>query len=659
LTVKLIDRDTQIMNAIMAYARKTPQKNLTQVKINNSIHKTKVAFFILPEWAIKMPPYNLARLAAVTRNAGFETSVYDLNVEGYKESLNWDLGFDAWDHSKDWLWGDMEYYNVLHPKLKSLFDRYINLIIEQQFDVVGFTLYYCNKKPSNYFSSRLKELNPNIITIAGGPQCHHKSGEEFDDYDIIIAGEAEKAILNVLELIEQGKKPKDKIFIKQKNGERLDLDNLPWADYSDIDFNNYLMPNGVNAEFSRGCTAKCVFCSETHFWKYRSRSASNTLSEILNLNEKYGITYIWFLDSLVNGNIDELKAFCKGMIASGKNIKWTGYARCDERMDFDFYEDLAAAGCDFLSYGIESGSASVLIGMDKRITIDVIERNLQDGKKVGVKAHCNWILGFPTETIFNFYESLELIWRNKNAIHSISVGHGFTEPPDTILSQNSEAYGLIKAYYQKNWINNTYTNSKFHRMLRIIFMNIFLQQAQGWDRTLEQQDLSQFYTLSYQKINVIDNLEFENFNMHIVNDTQLTSFANSLINEIWPLLRILWRTHQNYEFKLKITPEWCIKWFGDRLAGNLTIDYDFKIDANGVGYAIFDFDYKQDEGAWIYSDYSDHQSVSAERARKLALHRNPIEDAELRREKNLKFLDHLTKNVDFSFVYQLKKIIKW
>ena len=44
-------------------------------------------------------------------------------------------------------------------------------------------------------------------------------------------------------------------------------------DYESIDFSLYDVPNGVNSEFTRGCTAKCTFCEETHFWRYRQRQA--------------------------------------------------------------------------------------------------------------------------------------------------------------------------------------------------------------------------------------------------------------------------------------------------------------------------------------------------------------------------------------------------
>ena len=72
---------------------------------------------------------------------------------------------------------------------------------------------------------------------------------------------------------------------------------------------------------------------------------------------------------MVNGNLKELRAFAKGIVAKGLKIKWTGYARCDGRMDLAYLQDLADSGCIALNYGCESGSQKVLDDIDKGVTV--------------------------------------------------------------------------------------------------------------------------------------------------------------------------------------------------------------------------------------------------------------------------------------------------
>ena len=665
--VDLDDKHLKIMEAILPYARSTPQKNLTEVVINNVTRKSKVRFFLLPEWAINFPPYNLARLISVAKEAGYSADGVDLNIKAYKDKSNWDIDFDPWHGSKEWRWMGESYHQYLHKYMQPLMEKYIKQIETDGVDVVGFSLYYCNQEPTDWMASEIKRRYPHVKIMVGGPQCHaFPPGADKPYYDYVVSGEGEEMLLKVLDEIETDNASSLQVTLAQQEGQRLDLDRLPWADYSHFELSEYQMPNGVNAEFSRGCTAKCVFCSETHFWKYRGRSAKNTLNEIIHLYNNYGIDFIWFLDSLVNGNINELRAFCNGILASGIKINWTGYARCNEKMDFKYYQDLAGSGCKMLSYGIESGSNKVLIDMDKRVTVDEIEQNLYHGSLVGVEAHTNWIIGFPTEEMQHFYESLNLIWRNRCYIEIIACGHGFTEPPDTILSQNSEKYGMIKAYYMNNWITHDFKNSKVHRAIRLVTFNIFLEHTPkvGLVNKLTGSNFANFSTDKYHKIKfhkntVLNSIEYENFDFNIIKPN-INPLADSVVNEIWPLLRLLWRARGGYEIDVLITPEDINNEFGTRLGCNLTAIYNFKITASGEWLADFKFNFTQDTDAWKYQDYSRETSMSAKRARTLAVPGSNGESdwTTAKYDIHLKLIEEL-KDTDFSFNYHYRDSGKW
>jgi len=660
--IDLDDKHLKIMEAILPYARSTPQKNLTEVIINKVIRKTKVRFFLLPEWAINFPPYNIARLISVAKESGYDADGVDLNIKAFRDKDNWDIDFNPWHGSKEWRWMGESYHQHMHQYMQPLMEKYIDKIEKDKVDVVGFSLYYCNQEPTDWMAAEIKKRYPHVKIIVGGPQCHaFPPGLDKPFYDYVVSGEGEEMLLNVLDQIESKDFSSSTVTIAQQEGQRLDLDKLPWADYSHFDLSEYLMPNGVNAEFSRGCTAKCVFCSETHFWKYRGRSAISTLDEVINLYNVYDINFIWFLDSLVNGNLKELRAFCKGVIASGIKINWTGYARCDEKMDFNFYKDLADSGCKMLSYGIESGSDKVLLDMDKRVTVKEIEQNLYNGSIVGVAAHTNWIIGFPTEQPQDFYESMTLVWRNKDYLNTVSAGHGFTEPPDTILSQNSEKYGMLKSYYMNNWITGDFKNSKIHRQIRLISMSIFLDNTTSITskRSFANFDMTKYYTISIKDLAKTNQIEYEQFDFNIIKPN-INPLADSVVNEIWPLLRMLWRSRGSYSIVIHIDKEKSYNEFGTRLGCDFTGDYSFSIDDGGNWFADFKFNFKQDTNAWKYQDYSRETSMSATRARTLAIPGSDgkvqwnysIYDVHIAKLKELKL-------IDFSFDYNYKDSGNW
>jgi len=650
------DRDQRILTALSVYAKNKPQSNLTEVKIETISRKTKVAFFILPEWSINFPPYNVARLAAVSKRAGYETYAYDLNAKLFKRSHTWGLDYNPWSGHRDWKWTSNNYYQELHKHVEPMMREYIDLIIDKNIDAVGFSLYYCNAEPTKWFVKELKRLKPEIKIMVGGPECQNGYWIPEPEYDYIVTGEGEQMLLEILNHIESGTALEKSMHIRQEEGERLDLDNLPSPDYSFFPPSDYNIPNGVNFELSRGCTAKCVFCSETHFWKYRGRMASRVLDEVLDLYYNRGVNVFWFLDSLVNGNLRELRAFAKGIIASGIKIHWTGYARCDERMDLEYLQDLADSGCIALSYGIESGSDKVLKDMDKGVTVKDIEQNLRDGAIVGIDAFSTWITGFPTEEHQDHYETMTMIWRNRNtSLNTIPAGAGFNITPETIVAQHMTRFGVAKMSYEGDWIREDFTNSKYHRLIRLKAFAIFLNNLVNDRNTLfgDRVNIVDHYTLDL-KSDQVNEIEFDQFDFNICKP-EINSFANSLVNEIWPVLRLFYITRGAYSINIRFDPELDRKEFGDTLTGNFTANIMFDIDETGKWKAKFDYDFKQRENAWKYFDMSGANSVGAERAKKLS----GIDETNITFDEMYRAAMNKYPQLDFSFSYTYNGEGKW
>jgi len=561
--------------------RHTPQKNLTPVVINHATRKTRLALVMLPEWGIWFPPYNMSRLSSVTRASGFHTKVYDINVKAYHLLKN-TLDYDPWDPSREWLWIGEWYFKELHPHLESLLQEYVEKIVADAPDVVGFSMYYTNEAPTNWVAAQLRKRLPQSKIIVGGPQAPVMNKKSTIMYHHIVEGEGEQVLVNMLEKIEAGEPIVDK-HIKKNSKLRLDLDSIPVPDYSDYVMTDYLHPTGMSSEISRGCIAKCVFCTEVHFWKYRGRMSGSLLNEIEFQNKHYGLDFVWFIDSLVNGNLKELRGFCLGIKERDLKIKWQGYARCDGRMDLDYYKDLAASGCIQLSYGIESGSQQVLDNMKKDINLDEVEENMRNGASVGIQAHTNWIVGFSTEDHQAFADTLTLVWRIRNFnILTISPGLTLMLSPGSDMTNDREKFNIANRDFLNMWTTNDLKNTKLHRLIRQKSFIIFLEQLNS-DRYIwgfERPRLKETYEINYDKDQINTTMDRETFDYNIV-QSDLGDFANSVMNEIWPLLRQLWNALNAYDITIRFRPEQELTEFGDRLGCNYTADHRFSIDASG------------------------------------------------------------------------------
>lgn len=591
-----LDRESRMLQAFAPYARKVPRKNLTSINLDYATRKSSIVFVLIPEWANTFPPYNLARLSAITKKAGYKTQVFDINQLAYKQRNKWELNFDPWALSHMPKWFDKEYYKYVHPNLVTLLQEYIEKIVEINPTAVGFTLYDCNKEPVSWFVQELKKRLPNIITIAGGAICNKSQLLIGNHYDYVVAGEGEQLILDIMEDIEQNGKPKNTKLIVQNLNERINLDTLPLPDYSHFDLNGYDMPNAVAMELSRGCIAKCTFCDETHYWKFRDRMSMRILEEISELHRN-GVNLFWFIDSLVNGNLNEFRAVLKGIIASRMKIEWMGQARVDSRMDYEFFKDIRDSGNRILSFGVESGSDKVLRDMAKGIKAKDIEQNFKDAFLNRVEPGCMLIVGFPTETPQDFYETLVLLWRirNYNLCYISSGITGCNIFEDTVLGQRPEDFGIAPAQLGNNWMTKDFKNTRIHRLIRMKAISIFLQHlvnAQNKDFTYR--NLTD-YRLEFLDPSIQQEIDYEIFDFNVCNKNTGNNFIDSIFCEIWPLLRILWRTRGGYKIYIPFRQEYDTFEFSDLLGCNFTADFNFEISHDGYWTADFNIKYIQDE----------------------------------------------------------------
>ena len=679
-------RHRAMMDAIAPYAKKAQQANVTPVYVDYKTRNTKLILVLCPEWAPEMPPFNLARLSGIAKSSGFETTIMDLNIRAYNEyrtdwKPNKKLPFSLWDSSASWHWLGDTYTRDIHPVLEPLLMKACDEIEAANPEVVGFSVYYISEEPTKWMCQELKRRMPNVKIVVGGSNVQKSWFQIQPYYDYVVNGEGEQKLLEVLEEIEAGVTHSEPQYLTQPEDQRININGLPMPDYESIDFSQYKIPNGVNSEISRGCTAKCTFCEETHFWKYRQRQAVDLVEEIEWLYYNKGTDVVWFIDSLVNGNLKELRAFCKAVEAKGLKIHWTGYARCDGRMDLEYFKDLKAGGCIMLNYGIESGSQKVLDDMAKGVTIKEMEDNFRDGSAVGVYAATNWIVGFPTEDLQDFADSMTFLWRMRNMnINNVGAGVGYGLGPETIVGQNTHKFNISAQKYQGHWITQDFTKGGTHVMTRVKTFHMFLDFMRGCTVTefgypirwsLEREH----YEITLDNPTTIKEVEYEKFDYNIIKPN-INPFADSLVNEMWPFFRMLWETRGGYQAVVKYNPDIDLREFGSQFGpGMYNAVFKFIIDDAGKWTADFDFEFNQidnpyDErepppkgrkGPFYAQDYSRMQSNTAARARKLArpnwsteAGRNDADFWELLLEE-----EKLNATTDFSFKYHYLDTGNW
>lgn len=557
-----MDKDTWIAENLFPKQDnvRKPRLNVKSVDLFNATRKTKFTLCVLGSWAIYTPPYNIARLSSLVREAGYATKVYDFNVESHYSLKEADPRLtDAWNGANYYWWQEPEYYRRIHHTYKPFLLKYLEILLADNPDVIGFSCYYTNILATKWMIDAIKSRRPDITIILGGPECHESNFKKPKGADYIFVGESEQNILDFLNNWEDGIKPTTDFIGGLYSDTRIDIDSLPYPDYSDFDLDKYLGRGSICAEISRGCIAKCSYCTEVYYWKFRDRGALTVVDELEYQVNKYGITFVSFVDSLMNGNLKEFRRFCEEIIKRNIKINWWGYARCDGRMDLSYYQAMADAGCQGFNYGIESGSDKVLKLINKKNTVAEINQNIIDSHKVGMKVSACWVIGAPGEDIEAFTHSFNMLWNHRARIMAVSPGPGLGDNHGSDYD-NREKYNLNprNTSWLGGWFTKDLTNTKLHRQIRIKLMHIWLYICKDYGGTLTNVhsvgNITDHFNLKFNSEYINDHVEYEDFNFNIIQSGQGV-FADSVMNEVFGMLRMLWRVRGGYEITINFNQE--------------------------------------------------------------------------------------------------------
>ena len=591
------------------------QKNLTEVTYTTEItRQNRVALVVAPEWSPLAPPYGMARMSAISKEMGFETRCWDINIMAKHEA-----GCpEYWTAYEDWKWTEPHYSENIHHKIEPILFKYIDQIVAYSPTVIGMSSWYTNDTCTMWMAQQFRQRIPGVKIVIGGPNATQLKVTNTSVADHIVSGEGELWWVRILENSENNTEVIPHICMQMKD-QRVDLDSMPPADYSDFDISLY-DSGGISCEFSRGCIANCVYCNETIFWKFRARQSNAVIEEIEIAYRTKGIRAVWFIDSLLNGNLKELENFANELVARNIQVAWTGYSRIDGKMDRDFWRLLKKSGASGFAFGVESGSQKVLDLMKKNCKVEHIEQNFRDLYEIeSINNFATWFTGFPGEELTDLAQTMTLMWRLRNSgmggqsSGTCGLGHG------TPLDLERERFGVAVKEWSWGWCTQDMRNTVFHRFVRFKSANILLEQfrkhrVNRWYNAHRQYpDLENQYTLEYDSANWAELIPWEkDFDYEIIK-VNINPVANTLVNEIWPLLRVLWLAMGPYKFTLSFEPERDLREFGYLRyprggEHRYWADYQFEISAEGNWSANFDIKLQADPYNDQPTDFEFHWS---------------------------------------------------
>jgi anaerobic magnesium-protoporphyrin IX monomethyl ester cyclase len=323
-------------------------------------------------------------------------------------------------------------------------------------------------------SQKIKQINQNIKIIAGGihPTFFPEQTLEHPLMDFVVINEGEKTLKSLLNALEHnlpldnidnlGWKKDGQPVINKITHDFINMDELPMPAWDLIPVDRYIKALShnpgermINFYTSKGCPFPCGFCYNLYFnkQKWRAKSAEKAFEELKFLYKKYGVNYFIIHDD--NFVVDRKRAleFARLIKVSGLKIKYSIDARVDY-FNFDFLKTLKESGLAELRVGCESGSNRILREViQKGITAEQTIKAIEVAKSLGLKLMLSFVIGWPTETVAERQETIDLILKlqkiyNKAAIYPLWI---YIPYPGTNLFKKAIDLGFKSPQSLEEW----------------------------------------------------------------------------------------------------------------------------------------------------------------------------------------------------------------
>jgi anaerobic magnesium-protoporphyrin IX monomethyl ester cyclase len=353
------------------------------------IEPPKDVWFVMGEYL--PPPYGIIQLAAFLEEKveGVEVEVLDCNAQ----------------HAD---WKDMEkHIESANPDV-----------------VASSSLATCNAYVVARTLETAKKVNSEIITVTGGQHftaTAQESLQEYTDIDIVVRGEGERALAELLNNVEDKHAlEKTEGISFRKEGEIVhnpprplieDLEELPYPGYHLVEDlvrkYHFAAMAGRDAPFaliegSRGCVHECTFCTQWQHWqgKWRTKSPKRIADEMEFCHQNYGSKFIWLTDDNLGAGTrihDVSEEIIKRNMPD--DVTWFVQARCDDIIrNKEALPRLRKSGLNWVLLGVENSEPSTLESFKKGITPEDAKTAVKLLKKNDIFAHAMFIIGNRKDT---------------------------------------------------------------------------------------------------------------------------------------------------------------------------------------------------------------------------------------------------------------------
>ncbi len=396
----------------------------------------KVLLIQPPMFHLKMhlaPNLGLAYIAAVLEKAGVEVKVYDAAAE--------DVSFDE-----------------IIGQIKSFRPHLIGAGGQTPVSPRALTI----------FKRAKKEVDPDIITLAGGPHfsfTDRESLEQCPELDLVVRGEGEETIRELCEKIE-GKeglenvkgitfRSPDGTIVRNPDREPIaELDSIPLPAWHLFPVEKYHWVGNkvIGISSSRGCPYRCPYCIT---WKVhkgvRLRNPKKIVEEMVWVKRNFNHDTFFFQDDASFLSREQVEGFLDELEQCGEKLYWYYETREDVFLGYrDLWQRMKENGLFKIIFGLETPDPALRECCGKKgFNCEAVEEMMYTLEKdLDILVSIYLLFGMPEDT----EESMDALLQYGKHLYpdycSFVVGSMAVPFPGTEMFNDLKAKNMITSF---NW----------------------------------------------------------------------------------------------------------------------------------------------------------------------------------------------------------------
>ena len=371
-------------------------------------------------------------------------------------------------------------FSDLTTRVKKTTDTFLNRQNWRAFGLLGFSIPFCQLTSALFVIKCIKKKFPNLIIVVGGAstsaQAAHGFLKRFPEIDVVVSGEGEMPLNQIIERLRKAPHDLDLTKIKGVVSRLTDAENigqsaslqmetlndLPVPDYDayfdllkTFNARDTFFPT-LPVEISRGCWWKqtvgsgklsgCAFCNLNLQWHgYRHKPPSRVVSEIDELTGRYQTLSVAITDNVLprKGSIEIFKQIGK----LNKDLRLFGEVRATTPwMELQVMRD---CGMQKVQIGIEALSSRLLKKLHKGTSAIQNLEIMKNCEALGIENISNLILQFPGSDMQDVTETLKVIEFAMPfyPLKAVNFWLGMGSP----VWQNPKKFGVKAVFNHPNW----------------------------------------------------------------------------------------------------------------------------------------------------------------------------------------------------------------